>query len=185
MEIYVTLILNISLWQLQKLGMYMLMRPPNVNPSQYFRQSKLAHCLKDTVSGSAMVRLILHIRPERAFLNSTLEIMRFAERARCVPCEITRKSGPKDCSSFEQKTCEEAGVDTNDLSGDRRGMFNPDKMREVFKTAASVFEEKLDSLDGSCKDQVKSMFDGFQEVWGQILDKELAQENERDKGAVI
>lgn len=111
------------IYQLQSFGMYMLMKPPKLAPSQYFRQSKLTHCLKDVVSGNTMVRIILTVRPERDFLQSTLEAMRFASRARFIPIDMPRREGCIDNLSFQDKVahmCNEMGIrnPNNDHGGE-------------------------------------------------------------------
>jgi hypothetical protein len=149
--------------------MYMLVKPPKLAPSQYFRQSRLAHCLKDIVTGKTEVRVLLHIRPEKDFIQSTLEAMRFAERARCIPCQQPKKQDPMKGKTFEQRIahmCHQLGIEDPIIpSGDgNNGVslsqlyphINADKMKEIMAQATHYFEEKLDLLEGNCKEQVKT-----------------------------
>ena len=52
-----------------------------------FRQSKLTHCLKDSIGGNCNTLLIANIWGEKAQLEESVSTLRFATRMMCVASE--------------------------------------------------------------------------------------------------
>jgi len=158
--------------------MSMLMMKPRANPNQYFSQSKLANCLKDIVAGTADIRVILNVRPEKEFLQNALESMRFAERAKCIPTPKSsehdrqkRKSKlPKNKDHDEKKA--ESIKSPQEILTDLCVQLSPGKIKLIHQQAEAYFEEKLGSIETMDRSQVKIIFENFIEMWNHLWENE-------------
>lgn len=165
--------------------MYILINPRKLAPSQYFRQNKLAHCLKDIVSGSTQVKVILHLRPERSYLYTTLDAVRFASRVRRIP--PSRRPRRQRNTFFDglvvklsQDPCNEEPCGRGSGSG---AAPNDENLKEALTQASKFFEDKLDTLEESCKDEVKCLFETYKEMVMSVIQKDGRKLSEHLKGS--
>lgn len=52
---------------------------------------------------------------------------------------------------------------------DEQSNLIKEKMKEAFQTATNYFEEKVDLLDGNCREQMKGLCNNFKEIWENML----------------
>ncbi|ODM89895.1 Kinesin-like protein KLP1 [Orchesella cincta] len=142
------------------------------------RQNKLAHCLKDILDGVTEIRILLHVRPDKAYLRSSLEAMRFAERARLVPANLdggsTKRVGTGLGRTEDQILHEVITNIAPDLmnSSNVENLTN-EKMKGIQEQAVRYFENNIDSMKICSKEKVKLMFENFRVLWNFLWELEL------------
>ncbi|CAL8128127.1 unnamed protein product [Orchesella dallaii] len=141
------------------------------------RQNKLAHCLKDILDGITEIRILLHVRPDKAYLRSSLEAMRFAERARLVPANLnggTSKRGLLQGRNEDQILQEViTNIAPELMNAATVESLSSEKMRMIQEQAVTYFENNIDSMKVCSKEKVKLMFENFRVLWNFLWELEL------------
>lgn len=140
-----------------------------------FRQNRLAHCLKDILDNSTEIRILLHIRAERSTLRPSMEAMRFAERAKLVPCDGDDDSGKGKMTRTEDQILQEVIQDVAPdlIHPSVVEKLNSEKMRVIQEQAVQYFESNIDTMKVCSKDKVKEMFENFRVLWNFLWELEL------------
>lgn len=152
------------------------MRKPNLAPSQYFRQNKLCHCLRELVCCSNEIRVLLHLRPESQYLSTVLEALRFADRIRSIPRDVNPNeynfTGDKltDLNSLRREIrvlraeLENVSRSTRELADDTVEL-SPSQYRLLQDQAAGYANGTIDQLEVGTKAEAKALFQSFRTLF--------------------
>lgn len=156
-----------------------------------FRQSKLTHCLKDSIGGRSNTLLIANVWGERSQIEETVSTMRFATRMMCVASEpaVNEIYDPAILVKKLQKEIlhlknELAMHDT--LTNRTQVQYDPLSEQQKYEIKQQVrryLEGNLDEIDIINIRQIQGTFDAFREIYLQ-MEKEI-EEKLRSKFALI
>lgn len=140
-----------------------------------FRQNKLAHCLKDIMDTHTEIRIVLHVRPEKSYLKSSLEAMRFAERARLVPSNLDSDPNKGKPNRTEEQILQEV---IQDIAPELIHPVNvesltSEKMKVIQEQAVKYFQNNIEEMKVCDKNKVKTMFENFRVLWNFLWELEL------------
>ncbi|KAL3854393.1 hypothetical protein ACJMK2_013664 [Sinanodonta woodiana] len=156
-----------------------------------FRQSKLTHCLKDSIGGNSNTLLIANIWGEGSQIEETVSTMRFATRMMCVATEpaINEVFDPAVLVKKLQKEImhlknELAMHDT--LTNRSQVVYDPLSEQQKYEIKQQVrryLEGNLDEIDIVNIRQIQGVFESFREIYQQ-MEKDV-EERLRNKFALI
>ncbi|XP_013400973.1 kinesin-like protein KIF9 [Lingula anatina] len=147
-----------------------------------FRQTKLTHCLKDSIGGTCSTVLIANVWGEAAQIEETISTLRFATRMMCVANEpaINEHYDPAIMVKKLEKEIlhlrnELAMHDT--LTNRSMVTYEPLSEQQKYEIKQQVrryLEGSLDEIDIVNVRQIQGVFDSFKELYGQ-MEKEIEE----------
>lgn len=156
-----------------------------------FRQSKLTHCLKDSIGGNCNTLLIANVWGEKQQLEETVSTLRFATRMMCVASEpamneiidpvIQVKRLEKEIQHLRHEL---AMHDT--LTNRSHITYDPlseQQRYEIRQQVRRYLEGHLDEIDIINIRQVQGVFDSFKDIYVQ-MEKDV-EERLRQKFTLI
>lgn len=156
-----------------------------------FRQSKLTHCLKDSIGGRSNTLLIANIWGETSQIEETISTLRFATRMMCVASEpavnevydpaVLVKKLQKEINHLKNEL---AMHDT--LTNRSQISYDPLSEQQKYELRQQVrryVEGTLDEIDVINLRQIQGTFEAFREVF-QHMEKDI-EEKLRQKYALI
>lgn len=156
-----------------------------------FRQSKLTHCLKDSIGGRSNTLLVANIWGEVSQIEETVSTLRFATRMMCVSSEPTVNE-VYDPAVLVKKLQKEILHLKNELAMHdtltNRSMIAYDPLSEqqkyeIKQQVRRYAEGTLDEIDIINVRQIHGTFEAFREIYQQ-MEKEV-EERLRNKFALI
>jgi len=141
-----------------------------------FRQSKLTHCLKDSIGGICNTRLIANVWAEAAQIEETISTLRFATRMMCIAVEpavnlhyepaVMVKSLEKELALLKREL---AMHDT--LANRSQVNYDPlseQQRYEIRQQARNFVDGKSTEIDIINVRQLTGVFEAFKEICSQI-----------------
>ncbi|XP_060585541.1 kinesin-like protein KIF9 isoform X2 [Ruditapes philippinarum] len=156
-----------------------------------FRQSKLTHCLKDSIGGRSNTLLIANIWGESSQVEETVSTLRFATRMMCVASEPTVNE-VYDPAVLVKKLQKEINHLKNELAMHdtltNRSQITYDPLSEqqkyeIRQQVRRYVEGNLDEIDVINLRQIQGTFEAFRDIYQQ-MDKDI-EERLRQKYALI
>ncbi|XP_048779143.1 kinesin-like protein KIF9 isoform X1 [Ostrea edulis] len=137
-----------------------------------FRQSKLTHCLKDSIGGNCNTLLVANVWGEEAQLEETVSTLRFATRMMCVASEPARNE-LYDPVVLVKKLEREIQHLKNELAMHdtltNRSMVSYDplseqKRYEIRQQVRKYLDGSIDEIDIVNVRQIHGTFEAFKEI---------------------
>ncbi|KAK3083432.1 hypothetical protein FSP39_022438 [Pinctada imbricata] len=138
-----------------------------------FRQSKLTHCLKDSIGGNCNTLLVANVWGEEPQIEETVSTLRFATRMMCVASEpaINEVYDPVVLVKKLQKEIQHlknelAMHDT--LTNRSMVMYDPlseQQQYEIRQQVRRYLEGNVDEIDIVNIRQIQGTFDAFKEIY--------------------
>ncbi|KAH3708306.1 kinesin-like protein KIF9 isoform X2 [Dreissena polymorpha] len=156
-----------------------------------FRQSKLTHCLKDSIGGSSNTLLVANIWGEAGQVEETVSTMRFAIRMMCVSSEPTINE-VYDPAVLVKKLQKEINHLKNELAMHdtltNRSLITYDPLSEqqkfeIRQQVRRYVAGNLDEIDVINLRQIQGTFEAFRDIYQQ-MEKDI-EERLRQKYALI
>ncbi|XP_053385895.1 kinesin-like protein KIF9 isoform X1 [Mercenaria mercenaria] len=156
-----------------------------------FRQSKLTHCLKDSIGGRSNTLLVANIWGESSQVEETVSTLRFATRMMCVASEPTVNE-VYDPAVLVKKLQKEINHLKNELAMHdtltNRSQITYDPLSEqqkyeIRQQVRRFVEGNLDEIDVINLRQIQGTFDAFRDIYQQ-MEKDI-EERLRQKYALI
>ncbi|XP_052080028.1 kinesin-like protein KIF9 isoform X1 [Mytilus californianus] len=156
-----------------------------------FRQSKLTHCLKDSIGGNCNTLLIANIWGEKQQLEESVSTLRFATRMMCVASEPSMNEiidPVVQCKRLEKEIQhlkhELAMHDTlTNRSHITYDTLSEQQRYEIRQQVRRYLEGHLDEIDIINLRQVQGVFDSFKDIYVQ-MEKDV-EERLRQKFTLI
>ncbi|CAG2197099.1 KIF6_9 [Mytilus edulis] len=156
-----------------------------------FRQSKLTHCLKDSIGGNCNTLLIANIWGEKQQLEESVSTLRFATRMMCVASEPSMNEiidPVVQCKRLEKEIQhlkhELAMHDTlTNRSHITYDSLSEQQRYEIRQQVRRYLEGHLDEIDIINLRQVQGVFDSFKDIYVQ-MEKDV-EERLRQKFTLI
>jgi kinesin family protein 6/9 len=141
-----------------------------------FRQSKLTHCLKDSIGGNCNTRLIANVWAEAAQIEETISTMRFATRMMCIAVEpavnlhfepaVMVKNLEKELTLLKRELA------MHDILANRNQVtYDPlseQQRYEIRQQVRSYLEGKLSDIEIINLRQISGVFEAFREISNQM-----------------
>ncbi|KAL4217271.1 Kinesin-like protein kif9 [Mactra antiquata] len=156
-----------------------------------FRQSKLTHCLKDSIGGRSNTLLVANIWGETSQIEETVSTLRFATRMMCVASEPTVNE-VYDPAVLVKKLQKEVNHLKNELAMHdtltNRSQITYDPLSEqqkyeIRQQVRRYVEGNLDEIDVINLRQIQGTFDAFRDIYQQ-MEKDI-EDRLRQKYALI